>query len=33
MMIYDIICIAAWQTVYAMLHQFFNDISNFFFNI
>ena len=28
--IYDVICMGAWQTVYAMLHQFFNDIRNFF---
>ena len=26
--IYDIFGIGAWQTVYAMLHQFFNDITN-----
>ena len=29
--IYDVICIGAWQTVYAMVHQFFNDIRNCFY--
>ena len=28
--IYDVICIGAWQTVYVMFHQFFNDIRNCF---
>ena len=28
--IYDVICIGAWQTVYAKFHQLFNDIRNCF---
>ena len=28
--LFDVICIGAWQKVYAMFHQFFSDIRNCF---